>query len=247
MTNATDYAGPAAVDALIAAGFVVIAHDDAFSDYVRWDAFELAHRGAKRVGATAASDIIDVAWEMHGRVDAIISNDHFPAIQRPISDTTSDDLRDTLETLLVRPFALVRAAVPRLRRQGTGNVVMITSCRTRLPIPGAAIPDAARAAANALVRSFATELAPHAIAINAIAPNFLYSEAYYPRAVFIDDAGGREFVRTYVPVGRLGEPAEIGELIAYLASTSSRFLTRAVIDFAGGWPTAPLRPGPQKR
>jgi NAD(P)-dependent dehydrogenase (short-subunit alcohol dehydrogenase family) len=109
-------------------------------------------------------------------------------------------------------------------------------------VPGGAIPDAARAAANALVRSFAIELAPFNIAVNAVAPNFLYSEAYYPRATFIENPIGRDYVTSEVPVGRLGRPDEIGELIRYLASTESRFLTGAIIDFSGGWPVSKTRP-----
>ena len=73
---------------------------------------------------------------------------------------------------------------------------MITSNRTRLPLPGGAIPDAARAGLNALVKSLSLELAPHGIPVNAIAPNYLYSETYFPRARFIDDPAGRRLDRT---------------------------------------------------
>jgi NAD(P)-dependent dehydrogenase (short-subunit alcohol dehydrogenase family) len=187
--------------------------------------------------------LVEAAWAVTGRVDAIVSNDHFPAIHRPTVDASLDDLRQTLEKLVVGPFALVKAAIPRMRHQGGGNLVLVTSCRTKLPMHGGAIPDAARDAANALVRSFSVELAPLNIAVNAVAPNFLYSEAYYPRAIFIDHPEGRDYVRSSVPAGRLGRPEEIGELICFLASTQSRFLTGAVIDFSGGWPAAAMRPG----
>jgi hypothetical protein len=54
------------------------------------------------------------------------------------------------------------------------------------------------------------------IAINAIAPNLLYGEAYYPRARFLDDPAGRDDVMSEVPAGRLGRPDEIGDLIRFL-------------------------------
>jgi 3-oxoacyl-[acyl-carrier protein] reductase len=104
------------------------------------------------------------------------------------------------------------------------------------------MPDIARAGANALVRSLSLELAPHGIPVNAIAPNYLYSETYFPRARFIDDAAGRNFVRQVVPAGRLARPEEVGELARYLATMQGTFLTGAVIDFSGGWPAAPERP-----
>jgi len=243
VTNASDYAGPPAVAALLEAGFRVLAHDDSFVDDIVWEHFFNAHGNVEHVSGESPELLVEAAWAVTGRVDAIVSNDHFPAIHGPTADASLDDLRQTLEKLVVRPFALVMAAIPRMKDQGGGNLVLVTSCRTKLPMNGGAIPDAARDAANALVRSFSIELAPFNIAVNAVAPNFLYSEAYYPRAVFIDGAEGRDYVRSSVPAGRLGRPEEIGELIGFLASTQSRFLTGAVIDFSGGWPAAAMRPG----
>jgi 3-oxoacyl-[acyl-carrier protein] reductase len=241
VTNATDFAGPPAVDAL-AADFRVLAHDRTFVDPAAWARFARAHPCVEHIAAPDPAALIAAAWSTASRVDAIISNDHYPAIHGPSDQASLDDLRQTLEVLVIEPFATLKAAIPRLKAQGGGNIVMITSCRTRLPMPGGAIPDAARAAANALVRSLAIELAPFEIAVNAIAPNFLYSEAYYPRATFVDDPKGRAFVEAAVPAGRLGRPEEIGELIRFLATTKARFLTGAIIDFAGGWPASPARP-----
>jgi 3-oxoacyl-[acyl-carrier protein] reductase len=242
VTNASDYAGPPAVTALLEAGFRVLVHDDIWDENT-WARFAIMHPEAERVNAETPESLVEVAWHSSGRVDAIVSNDHFPVIHRPSPEVSLDDIRQTLEKLVIRPFALVRAAIPYFKAQGGGNVVMVTSCRTHLPMYGGAIPDAARAGANALVRSFSVELAPLNVAVNAVAPNFLYSEAYYPRAIFIDDSSGRDYVRSEVPAGRLGRPDEIGDLIRYLASTQSRFLTGAIIDFSGGWPAAKIRPG----
>ena len=66
-------------------------------------------------------------------------------------------------------------------------------------------------------------MAPFGIPVNAIAPNYLYSEAYFPKAKFIDHPIGRDFIREVVPAGRLGEPEEIGELISYLANMKGSF------------------------
>jgi len=150
--------------------------------------------------------------------------------------------RPTINSVLIYPFILMLAAIPRLKEQGFGNVIMITSCRTELPLPGGAIPDIARAGANAFVKSLSLELAPFGIPVNAIATNYLYSEAYFPKNKFIDNPIGRKFIQQVVPAGRLGDPEEIGELLIYLANMKGAFHTGTIIKFAGGWPAAPERP-----
>lgn len=242
VTNAADYAGPPAVKALVEAGFRVFAHSRSASDAGGAKALAFEIEGVKYVTADEPSDLVEAVWQESGRIDAIISNDHFPAHINDLASTELTYLRDTLEALIVWPFSLLQSALPRLQTQGGGNLVMITSCRTRAPIAGGAVPDLARAAANALVRSLAVEFAKDDIAINAIAPNFLYSEAYYPRVIFLESTRGVDYVQTLVPSQRLARPEEIGEIIAFLATAKARFLTGAVVDFAGGWPATPPRP-----
>lgn len=244
VTNALEFAGPPAVVALRAAGFRVAAHDLRFADAGSRADFEAAHPGATAIDAQAPAALVDAAWALDGRIDVLVSNDAHPVVHAPVADAGLDALRQTFERLVAFPFALARAAVPRLRATPGARVVMITSNRTRLPQAGGAIPDIARAGANALARSLAIELAPHGIPVNAIAPNFLASETYYPRARFVDDPAGADYVQRSVPAGRLGRPEEIGELIRFLATCESTFLTGANIDFSGGWPTGVARPSP---
>ena len=120
--------------------------------------------------------------------------------------------------------------------------MLITSNRTNLPLSPDAFPDAARAGVYALVRSLAIDCAADGITVNAIAPNFQYREAYYPKSFFVESQAGRDYVHANVPVGRLAQRWEIGEVIAFLATAKNRFLTGAVIDLSGGWPFGPARP-----
>ena len=242
VTNARDFLGPPAVAALGEVGFRVLVHDRAFGEARVREEYEAAHPGVTALEDQDPEALIASAWTEAGQVDALVSNDSYPAIHVSVAEGDPQGLRDTLEALVVFPYRLMRAAIPRLIEQGAARVVMVTSCRTQLPMPYGAIPDAARDAVNALVKSLSLELAPHGIPVNAVAPNFVYSEAYFPRAQFIDDPKGREFIRNTVPVGRMGEPEEAGELIRYLATMNGCFMTGSVIDFAGGWPAAPKRP-----
>jgi 3-oxoacyl-[acyl-carrier protein] reductase len=89
---------------------------------------------------------------------------------------------------------------------------------------------------TAFALALAKEVAPYGIQVNVLAPNYLYSEAYYPRARFVDDPEGRELIRAKVPMGRLGNPEEAGELVSFLVSGCSTFMTGQVINFTGRWP-----------
>jgi 3-oxoacyl-[acyl-carrier protein] reductase len=245
VTNAQVFAGPPAVEALLGAGFQVAVHDAAFASSDARDAYRDTHPDVSVLPDQDAAGIIRSACGLASRLDVLVSNDAWPPTQGPIEAAQVQDLRDTLERLVVFPFELARAAIPHLRRQAKARVVFVSSNRNRLPLPGGAIPDIARAGANALVKSLSIELAPHGIPVNAVAPNFLYSETYYPRARFVDDPAGRAYIEQTVPAGRLARPEEIGELIRYLACMEGSFMTGAVIDFSGGWPVSiPLRSAP---
>ena len=123
-----------------------------------------------------------------------------------------------------------------MKQARQGRWVFVTSARHLQPEPGFAVATSIRAATTAFAQALAREAAPHQIQVNVVEPNYLYSEAYYPRATFLDTEEGRTRIAARVPMGRLGTPEEVGELIAFLVSGRSAFVTGQVIGFTGGWP-----------
>lgn len=243
VTDALSFAGPAAVHSLLAAGFRVIAVDRAFCDPSTRDEYQRQHPSTVALDeADTPHALVDEVIENDGLPEVIVSNDSHPAHHVAVEHARIGDLQATLNRLLVRPFLLAQALVPHLKQRGTGKLIFITSCRTALPQFGGAIPDIARAGANALVRSLSIELAPFGIPVNAIAPNYLYSEAYFPKAIYEETAAGRDFIQTTVPRGRLGTQEELAELITYLALMKGSFHTGTIIPFCGAWPMSPPRP-----
>lgn len=244
VTNATEFAGPPAVDALVGAGFAVCCHDRSFPDRAARETFAAGKTNVIALETQEPAAIVEEAIAAAGASvpDVVVSNDSYPAILGPVEESDIADLERTLDALVVMPFALMRAVVPHLKARGGGSVIMITSPRARLPMPGGSIPDAAREAGNALLRSFARELAPFDIPVNAIAPNYFANEMYFPKARFVDDPTGRAFVERMVPAGRLGQPGELEELVTFLATTRARFMTGTTLEFTGGWPVAPTPP-----
>lgn len=230
------------MDALLKSGFKVIAYDPSFYNKAVREKFSEQYPGAIASHLQDPEELVQDIWTRYGHVDVIVSNDVYPAIHAPIEDLEISDLSTTLENLLIFPFRLIKAASVYLKSRGQGNIIMVTSCRMELPMSGGTIPDMARAAANAFVKSLSIEMAPYGVPVNAIAPNFLYSEAYFPRTNYIDDPKGKAYIENTVPAGRLGDPEEVGELIGYLATMKGTFHTGSIIKFSGGWPAAPKSP-----
>src|SRR5439155_8274682 len=109
------------------------AHDERFVQESQRKAFEDANQDVRALPAQSAEEVVDAAWRIHGRVDVLVSNDSHPAVHRPVADGDIAYLRATLEKLVVFPFALAKAAIPRLRDQSTARIVFITSNRAHLP------------------------------------------------------------------------------------------------------------------
>jgi 3-oxoacyl-[acyl-carrier protein] reductase len=147
-----------------------------------------------------------------------------------------DDPRATFEAVVVFPVRLTQLVLPAMKARGSEAFVFVTSARETRPEPGFAVPTTLRAATTAFAKALAQEAMPFGIQANAVGPNHLYSEMYYPRAQFVDDPVGRKAIARTLPFGRLGRPEEVGELIAFLTSGRSPFMTGQVVYFTGAWP-----------
>jgi 3-oxoacyl-[acyl-carrier protein] reductase len=236
LTNATQYAGPGAAPVLVQQGSRLFAHDPAFSDAAVRATWEARHPGATALSHPDADGIAGELAQRGVAPDAVISNDVHPITKAAIGEISLDELRATFEAVVAFPVHLTQLLLPAMKARGSGSFVFVTSARPLRPESGFAVPTATRAAATTFALALSREVADAGIQVNVVAPNYLYSEMYYPRARFIDDPQGRQQIADTVPAGRLGTPEEIGELIAFLVSGRSSFVTGQVIYFTGGWP-----------
>ncbi|MET0983943.1 MAG: SDR family oxidoreductase [Steroidobacteraceae bacterium] len=231
VTNVSDYAGPPAVAALVADGFHVLGHSPRFADATARREFESEHPHRIASATESVEDVVKEALERFGRIDVAISNDAGETRQGPIQERSTQDFRNVLEAFTVAPFRLISAVVPHMRAQSSGRIILITSGAPLRPMPNMSLYSAARAAANMLVRTLATEIGAAGIAINAIAPYLLLSN-YFPDGM--DNPDFAQMVHSLVPMKRPGQPEEIGALISLLASGKADFISGQVIGFSGG-------------
>ena len=236
LTNATQYAGPGALEALLGEGHVVVCHDPTFGDPTARAAFDRARPRARAIAALSPEDVHREVVDRWDLPDAIVLNAVHPITRTEFDAIDLWDLRDAFAQLVLAPIRLAQLFLPAFRERRRGAFVFVTSAREFCPEPGFAAPTALRAAATAFGKALAKEAAPFGVQVNVVAPNYLESEMYYPRHRFVDDPAGRETVARAVPFGRLGQQAEVGALIAFLASGKSPFTTGQVVGFTGGWP-----------
>lgn len=236
VTHVTQYTGPGALQVLRQQGMRVVCHDPSFGEAHAREAFADSHPDTLCLAATSPQAIVDELQARGLAVQALVSNDVHPNTPAPIGEIALAELRAAFEAVLVFPFDLTQRLLPAMKAQGGGSLVFVTSARVLRPETGFAVQTSIRAGTTTFALALAREVAGHGIQVNVVAPNYLYSELYYPRARFIDDPQGRAQIAAVVPMGRLGRPDEIGELIAFLASGRAGFVTGQVIHFTGGWP-----------
>ena len=149
-------------------------------------------------------------------------------------DTTLQEWRETLELNLSATFLLVRAAIAHMRQSHAphASVVVVTSQIGLVGHARGAAYAASKAGLNGLVRSLALEWAEQGVRVNAVAPGPVETAMV---AATLADPVALVAMRQSIPMGRLGQPAEIGELVSFLLSGRASFITGQVVCADGGF------------
>ena len=155
-------------------------------------------------------------------------------------DVSDADLFRALELSFLSAVRMAREALPLMRGAGYGRIVAIESWGVREPIPGLALSNAARAAAVGFLATLAREVASDGITVNVVAPGRILTGRTRELAEAMASERGTdqhaEIARfaEEIPMGRLGEPPDVGNLVAYLASERAGYMTGCVIPVDGG-------------
>jgi 3-oxoacyl-[acyl-carrier protein] reductase len=171
--------------------------------------------------------LFDVAEQQFGGLDILVNN---AAAWRfaPIADLTVDDFDVVFSTNARAAFVAMHEAANRMR--DGGRVVAIGAGLALMPRPGTAIYGASKAAVNHLVRVLAHELGPRQITVNSVLPGAVNTDALKETADSEMIAG--EIAATLLR--RLGEPEDIADIVAFLASDEGRWVTGQCVGAGGG-------------
>lgn len=153
-------------------------------------------------------------------------------IRKQLTDLTLDDWNRVLATNLTSVFLMCRAFVPLLKGQGYGRIINVASMLAHVGLPSRTAYAASKAGLLGFTRALALELAPEKITVNAICPGPYPTEINKP---LLENAELTQFFLSRVPLGRWGQPEEIGQLVVYLCSDAASYITGTDIVIDGGW------------
>jgi glucose 1-dehydrogenase len=159
-----------------------------------------------------------------GRLDALVNNAGL-STAKPFFELTVDDFDLTFDVDVRGSFLAAQAAASRMKEQGGGSIVNITSVHEHIPRADFAVYAAAKAALGMLSRNLALELAQYGIRVNSVAPGVIATPRNLADAERLDPE---------VPLGRPGKPEEVAGLVAWLCSEEAAYVTGSSYVMDGG-------------
>ena len=183
-------------------------------------------------------DMVDRTLDRFGRLDHLVTSAGGPPSGRTL-DTTEEDWYEGFELLVMSVFRLVKKAAPFLR-DGGGTVVNITSRSVKEALDSLVLSNSIRMSVIGLEKTLSRELAPE-VRVNSVLPgphhpsriDDLIDQAV-ERGEFENRQEGLEKQSNSIPMGRLGNPEDLGSLVAFLSSPKASFITGSAVPVDGG-------------
>lgn len=175
-------------------------------------------------------DLIATLGSTHKRIDALVNCAGFPGpTGKFVEEITWSDYQKVIEVNLFGAIWLTQAVLPIMKKQKYGRIVQVASIAGKEGNPKMAPYNTAKAGLIGFVKGVAKEVAVDGITINALAPAVIATPINVNTAKETLD-----YMISKIPAGRLGEPSEVAEIIAFMGSKACSFTTGFTFDISGG-------------
>lgn len=183
--------------------------------------------------------VVETALEAFGGIEILVNNAGGPP---PGPFETHDDRAwlAAFELNLLSAVRFSRAVIAPMRKAGGGRIVNITSVAVKQPVERLILSNSVRAGVVGLAKTLSNELAPHGILVNNVCPGFILTDRSVSVVKDRAEKEGKSYqevlssLTATIPLGRMGEPAELAALVAFLCSARASYLTGATIQVDGG-------------
>ena len=192
------------------------------ASYVAQDITQL-----KRAGA-----LISAAEKTAGAPISILVNNAGIHLKKGAAETSPEEFQSVLTTHVCAAQALTAAVLPGMLARGHGNILFTASMASLFGMPLVIAYSAAKSAYLGMVRSLAAEVSGRGVRVNAVAPGWI--EAPMLRQALAGDPARSNKILARTPMGRFGEPDDIGNAAVFLCSPAAKFITGVVLPVDGG-------------
>ncbi len=177
--------------------------------------------------------LVETTLKAFGRLDILVNNAGMTGAEynKPLLEMPEELWDFMIGSHLRSVFLCIKYAAPHMVQRGWGRIINTSSIHGRIGgRPTLGHYGAAKAGVIALTRTAARELGPKGVTANVVAPGFIGTETL--RGILKPQA--LEKLQQQIPLGRIGEPAEVARVVAFLASEAASYLNGAVVDITGG-------------
>jgi 3-oxoacyl-[acyl-carrier protein] reductase len=179
-----------------------------------------------------AHRVVDRTIEAFGALDVLVNNVGL-ARGASLLETSDEQWQEAFDQTLFPAIRVSRLAVPHMQRRGGGSIIMIASIYGR-EAGGRMTYNAVKAAEISLAKSLAQQLAPLNIRVNSVAPgSILFEGGSWWKRQRDDPAAMADYLKRELPFGRFGRPEEVGDVVAFLASRRSSWISGASVVVDG--------------
>ncbi len=186
-----------------------------------------AHKADASIAAEAKG-FVEAAYKAHGAVDILVNNAGWGEFV-PLDGVTEKHVKAQFDLNVSGPIFTTQAAIGRFPKAG-GRVINVSSVAATGSMAGAAVYSATKGALDALTRVWAAELGPKGVTVNGVAPGPVETDLM---KTVVDPAFKKSMIdRT--PLGRIGQPDDVADLVSFLASDDARWVSGETIRVAGG-------------
>ena len=174
---------------------------------------------------------VDAVMTEFGRIDVLVNNAGI-ARAADLLEVTEEDFDAVLRVNLKGAFLMAQAVARHMVAAGRGSIVNLSSVNGTFTIPTIASYNISKGGMNQLTRVFALGLADKGVRVNAVAPGTIATEMA-AASVLVDEAARRR-VMSRTPMKRFGEPSEVADVVAFLASDAASYMTGEIVVVDGG-------------
>lgn len=189
--------------------------------------------------------LVEKTLSEFGRIDILVHNAGGPP-SGPIDTITKDDWKNSIDLNLLSLVRITDLIIPVMKKQNFGRLIAITSISVKQPLNNLVLSNTTRLGIVGFAKTLANEYGSHNILVNVVCPGPTLTDRMKELInKTVEDTGKsyKEVEKTWIdpiPLGRLGKPEELANLVVFLASEKASYITGTVIQVDGGFVKSPF-------